>query len=52
MGTLFRSRHMQRVQLFMQIEAAHDTVDELGKVGLVQFVDVSFPFVRFFGCSM
>ena len=41
MGTLFRSRHMQRVQLFMQIEAAHDTVDELGKVGLVQFVDMN-----------
>lgn len=28
------------MQLFVQIEAAHDTVDELGKVGLVQFRDV------------
>lgn len=41
MGELWRSEEMQLVQLFIQIEAAHDTVDELGKVGLVQFRDVS-----------
>ena len=29
------------VQLFIQTEAAHDTVDELGKLGLIEFVDVS-----------
>jgi V-type H+-transporting ATPase subunit a len=32
---------MQLVQLFVQIEAAHDTVDELGKLGLVQFRDLN-----------
>jgi len=41
MGTLFRSEEMQLVQLFVQVEAAHDTVDELGKLGLVQFRDLN-----------
>jgi V-type H+-transporting ATPase subunit a len=41
MGELFRSQDMQLVQLFVQIEAAHDTVDELGNLGLIQFKDVS-----------
>ncbi|KAF2069868.1 hypothetical protein CYY_008808 [Polysphondylium violaceum] len=36
---LWRSAPMQMVQLFVQIEAAHDTVDELGKLGLIQFLD-------------
>jgi V-type H+-transporting ATPase subunit a len=36
---------MQLVQLFVQIEAAHDTVDELGKLGLVQFRDVSSKYL-------
>ncbi|EFA74721.1 vacuolar proton ATPase 100-kDa subunit [Heterostelium album PN500] len=36
---LWRSAPMQMVQLFVQIEAAHDTVDELGKLGLIQFKD-------------
>lgn len=41
MGSLFRSEEMQLVQLFVQVEAAHDTVDELGKLGLVQFRDLN-----------
>jgi V-type H+-transporting ATPase subunit a len=41
MGSLFRSEPMQLVQLFVQVEAAHDTVDELGKLGVIQFKDVS-----------
>lgn len=40
MGTLYRSQEMQLVQLFVQIEAARDTIDELGKLGLIQFRDV------------
>jgi len=32
---------MQLVQLYVQIEAAHDTVDELGQLGLVQFRDLN-----------
>jgi len=32
---------MLLIQLYIQIEAAHDTVDELGKLGLVQFRDLN-----------
>ena len=32
---------MLLVQLYIQIEAAHDTVDELGKLGLIQFRDLN-----------
>lgn len=41
MGELWRSEEMQLVQLFVQIDAAHDTVDELGKWGLVEFRDLN-----------
>eukprot|EP01116_Phalansterium_solitarium_P012250 TRINITY_DN2836_c0_g1_i2.p1 TRINITY_DN2836_c0_g1~~TRINITY_DN2836_c0_g1_i2.p1 ORF type:complete len:827 (-),score=364.90 TRINITY_DN2836_c0_g1_i2:293-2773(-) len=40
MGSLFRSEPMQLVQLFVQIEASHDTVDQLGRLGLIQFRDL------------
>jgi len=42
---------MQLVQLFVQIDAAHDTVDELGKLGVIQFKDLNpevSPFQRNF----
>jgi hypothetical protein len=42
MGQIWRSEEMQKVQLFVQIEAAHDTVYELGKLGLIQFIDVIY----------
>jgi len=41
MGELWRSQEMQLVQFFIQSEAAHDTVDELGKLGLVEFRDLN-----------
>jgi V-type H+-transporting ATPase subunit a len=41
MGDLWRSQPMQLVQLFINLEAAHDTVDELGELGLVQFRDLN-----------
>eukprot|EP01096_Ripella_sp_DP13-Kostka_P016763 TRINITY_DN827_c0_g2_i1.p1 TRINITY_DN827_c0_g2~~TRINITY_DN827_c0_g2_i1.p1 ORF type:complete len:888 (-),score=454.20 TRINITY_DN827_c0_g2_i1:2225-4780(-) len=41
MGSLYRSKAMQLVQLFMQLDAAHDTLDELGKIGAVQFRDLN-----------
>lgn len=41
MGELFRSEPMQLVQLFMSLEAARDTVDELGEIGLIQFKDLN-----------
>jgi V-type H+-transporting ATPase subunit a len=41
MGELFRSEEMQLVQLFMSLEAARDTVDELGEIGLIQFKDLN-----------
>jgi len=47
MGELWRSQEMKLVQLFIQIEAAHDTVDELGKLGLIEFRDLN-PHVNAF----
>eukprot|EP01087_Luapelamoeba_hula_P016075 TRINITY_DN490_c0_g1_i1.p1 TRINITY_DN490_c0_g1~~TRINITY_DN490_c0_g1_i1.p1 ORF type:complete len:835 (+),score=137.67 TRINITY_DN490_c0_g1_i1:141-2645(+) len=47
MGELFRSQDMTLIQLFFQVEAAHDTFDELGQVGLVQFRDLN-PDVNLF----
>ena len=41
MGELWRSKEMQLVQLFIQKDAAHDTIDELGEVGLIQFQDLN-----------
>lgn len=40
MGSLWRSEEMQLVQLFLQIDAAHDTVAELGELGQIQFRDL------------
>eukprot|EP01115_Flamella_aegyptia_P006834 TRINITY_DN28317_c0_g1_i1.p1 TRINITY_DN28317_c0_g1~~TRINITY_DN28317_c0_g1_i1.p1 ORF type:complete len:822 (+),score=388.53 TRINITY_DN28317_c0_g1_i1:76-2541(+) len=51
MGELWRSEEMQLVQLFVQIDAAHDTVDELGKLEVIQFRDLNpdvSPFQRNF----
>ncbi|PRP79547.1 vacuolar proton ATPase [Planoprotostelium fungivorum] len=51
MGELFRSEPMQLVQLYVQIEAAHDTVDQLGRLGAIQFKDLNHevsPFQRNF----
>uniref|UniRef100_A0A6B2KXL5 V-type proton ATPase subunit a n=1 Tax=Arcella intermedia TaxID=1963864 RepID=A0A6B2KXL5_9EUKA len=47
MGELWRSEEMQLVQLYIQIEAAHDIVDEMGKCGLVEFKDLN-PHVNAF----
>jgi len=41
MGNLYRSEEMQLVRLFVQREAARDTVDEIGKLGLIQFRDLN-----------
>lgn len=41
MGELWRSEEMQLVQLFVQIDAAHDTVDELGKLDVIEFRDLN-----------
>jgi len=47
MGELWRSQEMQLVQLYIQMDAAHDTVDELGKLGLIEFRDLN-PHVNAF----
>lgn len=44
MGDLWRSEPMQLVQLFVQIEAARDTVDELGQLGVIEFRDVCIAY--------
>jgi len=41
MGSLWRSAPMQLIQLFVQLEAAHETVDELGQLGVIQFRDLN-----------
>lgn len=40
MGELWRAEEMQLIQLYIQIDAGHDTVEELGKLGAIQFRDV------------
>ena len=45
MGTLFRSEEMELAQMYLQQEAAFSCVIELGELGLVEFRDVSRPFV-------
>lgn len=41
MGDLWRSENMILIEMTMQREAVHDTVEALGEAGLVQFNDVS-----------
>lgn len=40
MGELFRSREIDLIQIYIQLDAVHDTLEELGELGLVQFRDV------------
>lgn len=40
MGALFRSEEMSLAQLFIQPEAAYQSISELGETGTVQFRDV------------
>eukprot|EP01102_Stenamoeba_stenopodia_P011558 TRINITY_DN3565_c0_g1_i2.p1 TRINITY_DN3565_c0_g1~~TRINITY_DN3565_c0_g1_i2.p1 ORF type:complete len:823 (+),score=120.07 TRINITY_DN3565_c0_g1_i2:218-2686(+) len=51
MGTLFRSEEMKLVHIYMQVEAAHDVLEELGKLSAIQFRDLCpnlGPFHRHF----
>ena len=41
MGDMWRSQHMQLVQLIVQNDAAHSVVTKLGQVGIVQFRDLN-----------
>mmetsp|Transcript_3667 Transcript_3667/g.5419 ORF Transcript_3667/g.5419 Transcript_3667/m.5419 type:complete len:850 (+) Transcript_3667:23-2572(+) len=41
MGSLWRSEDMILIEMTMQREAVHDTVEALGEAGIVQFNDVS-----------
>lgn len=40
-NSIFRSEVMSLVQMYLQPEAAYDTIAALGEVGCVQFRDVS-----------
>ena len=51
MGDLWRSEPMDLVQLYIQRDAAHETFDELGEVGRIQFRDVCDSLAFFFQCS-
>lgn len=51
MGSLFRSQEMTLVQLFVQAEAAHASVSELGESDIIQFRDVRpILFVQLYQC--
>lgn len=41
MSSLFRSEHMSFRQIFLQSDAAYNSISELGELGLVQFRDVN-----------
>ena len=41
MGSLFRSESMSLLRLYFERSAARTTIDELGTLGLVQFVDLN-----------
>jgi len=41
MGSLFRSEEMALVQILCEHELAHDTVDELGELGIFAFKDLN-----------
>lgn len=41
MGALFRSEDMALLRLYFERGAAHATIDELGKLGIVQFNDLN-----------
>lgn len=45
MGSLYRSEEMEKVQVFLQSEAAYASVAELGELGLLQFRDVRSFFI-------
>ena len=40
-GSLFRSEHMVLLRLYFSRQAAYDTVDELGELGLCEFRDLN-----------
>jgi V-type H+-transporting ATPase subunit a len=42
MSAMFRSDEITLCQMFIQPEAAYNSVSELGETGAVQFRDVSF----------
>ncbi len=42
MGSILRSVPLERIQLIIQKDAAVETFDELGKLQLLQFIDVFY----------
>ena len=44
MAKWFRSEPMEYISLIMNEDAAHDCLADLGKMGVIQFTDVSFKF--------
>ena len=44
MAKWFRSEPMEYISLIMNEDAAHDCLADLGKMGVIQFTDVSLSF--------
>ena len=43
MGDMYRSQHMELIQMIVQNESAHAVVSKLGELGIIQFRDVRSP---------
>ena len=46
MARWFRSEPMEYISLIVNEDAAHDCLADLGKLGVIQFTDVSRTFVQ------
>ena len=46
MSRWFRSEPMEYISLIMNEDAAHDCLADLGKLGVLQFTDVSYVTLR------
>ena len=47
MGEMWRSQEMQLIQMIVQNDAAHEVVEKLGELGIVEFRDVRNQSARF-----
>jgi len=46
MGELWRSKEMSLVEIFIPLDVARETVNELGARGIIQFKDVFFALIN------
>jgi V-type H+-transporting ATPase subunit a len=49
MARWFRSEPMEYISLIVNEDAAHDCLADLGKLGVIQFTDVSSSIISYLG---